>query len=1653
MEEKNPILDFDVSGTEFETVTQQEQQKFIDETIAPKMNDSIAAEYMTRDKSISSPEMSTIDDLVTSHTMGLPQPQTVTAEAIEEAMGPIDKSTGLTQAQYYTEPTGYTSDTLDTRTIGVNTQGDYELSAPRPERPTEYEQVRLSGVDTKSIPASYINVQPFKISLPEYGGKTVTATSVDRRKMAYDIGTQIVGKPVESFVGMTYVGGGTVGREGFISSLSKGIKNLPIDAITLLRSGSGAIGGLASMMLYGADTTAEAFKTFEADWNKNVVSKWKSLASSEPTDSQTFAGKIGYALPNAAASLGLLKLARLAGGAPGLIGASALLNFGDAVDVSIAASNYGISPEAALARGYMAGAINAALDMIGVDTMDRLTFSSLGRDYIRNAQSFTRRTLRNVARESLTEGAQEATSVTFSDDWAHQDFIDNIERIGISAVVGALSSLATIPADKKQQKIAELSASILQNKLSTDAEPLAKSLNEAVNSLVATGFFDRARALDFLVKASDPANRERLYEDIKTALDEEIAKLDPKAVETMNKLPQFLKDEAANSFRTLDARVRALLPNEMEESDKIVITRAMRGIAAVIGFYTGKQLELPNFVLAKPGELHLGKNDLGYYNEDTNTIVINRNVVRGGRKYDSDQVIDPSRFSPISKRHETLLHELGHYLDKQLGRGTNFKEFLPKYFATIAHVYGSKFAIATKQAMVDGDKRMGNVDTTDKTKYFSPENTTEVFAHAIGRIGKDLGLAFGYKGDVAEAITVANLLGRHIVIPEIQSQLNQYANDLRNLVLKNSETLKALAERHGLDQLADSIDAYMAGDKDALDAKDIEDLMRITSSFVADEDLNILSSIFKNTDMRDFMAKGKRELGEAVDRGIAEEKARATKQAKEKKEKNIKGVKPDGTLDIDWEDANSNSEKPKSAFSMDSVIPDAEEEYTKQSKRTYKSGLKARTDAKINGKTFWEDAKELADILRYTEKMPKWFRKFFGGYTSGDLVISSMILGGKKFIQKFDFAHLFNKANSIKFDLMQKFDDRLRQELFKNSYERDVFENACAQDTIIVNPNGIVDPLTKEPIDNARLSPFQAMVVYLHHKNSKTWGKMVNSFFSEQDALDVINQLTPEQKKYADIMQEMLEEYWEPFKQSYSDLGETIDDDPYWPIAEAVHAALGERRPNQMYSRDLSKDYAISLDVDARELFNNYIARVASAQVGLYATVQRVKDLIAYNPSTTTENLDSEGLKLSGQIFDVSRRLRGWAANKFGSEKTFNNFINLLDDFVGNVDKKLVSDSAINTLAQTITTGMLSWRPIQFFKNLTNFATFWGLAENQGQYWANTMWAATHIKEAIQYMMDNVPTVKIRYKGQNIDEQLTSATAGGNSLWFKLEKGKNRNPTYNQFLSNMAAITQALKRAGIQPTLAGDLVANVIGGYGLLKEYEAKYGDKETAVKEFTRQLETRQSSTNQAFKSLAQRQWNRDVRGQLITFTSEQAQKAKGIAMAIAEAQTGERSWGSSIKEVASTLSGVVLFILVSAGVFDLFDDDEENDEEVYNAMTRELIGQVTGANIFASAVVAPIFTGALGMSQTGIGTPLTQWVSKELRALKSDDWEKALIDGAASLAGIAGADQLTNAIESGYGSLTSETDEELEYNLRKIYGETPNRAEKRSGFKKDVE
>lgn len=1508
----------------------------------------------------------------------------------------------------------------------------------------------------QSVPAARTTVAPYKAIIPEFG-KEVTLDTTDLFKARYNLWTGVEGKPVETYLGYRYIGGGTAGSENFFSSLSKGIKDIPESLLTMATTGGYALTKLPFDWIFSGDEKALSnMSSFMADWNKNVTSAYRSFMSSGPSEDGAFHNRLGYALPNAAASLGLLTMARIIGGIGGLAGATALLNMGDTVDIAIRSSVNGVSPSAALTSGYIGGALNSALDLIGLGQARKLTWSAVGREFIRHPQNFATRVTKNFLREAGTEGAQEGVVLSMSGDILHQSVMDTLDEVGFAAVVGGLSTLANIPADRRMQEYEEAAAAVLGMKVSEDSKPLAKSLNNAVNALMSTGLIrSRDAALDLLVKASTPEARERMFDYIKTALDEELSKITPEQMKLLDQLPQFLKDEAANSFRSLDAKVRANLPADMPESDKIVITRAMRGVAAVVGFYTQKQIELPKVVIADIGQYGMTKGTLANYDRATNTIAVARNVSTDGKAYDADYVLEPTRFGPISKRHSSLLHEIGHYLDHQIGRGTNFAKFLPIYFASIAHVYGTDLALKTKKAAPASGSRFDNVDTTKPGMYFNPKNTTEIFAHAIGRMGADFGLALGYKGNVAEALTVANILGQHIIIPEIQAELNAFANDLRNMIVKNSETLKALAEKYGDEELSDAIDRYMAGDPDALEAADIASLLDILSSFVSNEDLGILSNIFDSEGkMETFMEKAKREVKEAAKKGVTEEGERIKKAEADKKAKAKKG---EGKLNEEWEGKPDDDTLPldsreQDPFSADSEVPDAVAAYEADQQETKISGLERRTKRKLNGKDFFEDAKDVEGIMVGAKPMPKWFRKMFGGYTAGDLTISMMILGGKKLVEKFDLMKLFNRSDEIVKNKMAEFNQTL-DGMFKNTFERNVFENDCAQDSIDVD--GLLrHPLTGQETEVRRISPFVAMNVYLHNKNSATRKNLQNTFINGQAGIDyVISQMTDQQKEYADRMQAFVAKHWKVYRDGSAQLGERVGEEPYWPVAEASHAALGRRRPNPEIARDPNKSYMISMTVDARELFNNYVARISSAEVGLYATIQRIKDLFGYDPETSTENLDSDGIKYSNEVYRTSIDLRAAGMSKFGSEKNYQNFLNLLDDFVSNVETRRVSDSNLNTLARNITTGMLSWKVVQLFKNMTNFSTFWGLAENQRQYWADTMWAASHPREALKYMMDSVPLIKHRWEGKDIDEQLSAATAGGESLWFKLEKGKHRNPNYRRLLSNMTAMAQALKRAGISPMLAGDLIGNVLGGYGLLKEYERKYGDKRIAVDEFSKRVTERQSSSNQAARSLAQREWNRDVRGQFITFTAEQAQKGKSIGLAIAEAQTGERTWGSAIKEVVSTLSGMMAFVLVSAGVIDLFDDDEENDKEVYEAMKRELVGQVLGTHIFGSAFAAPILSRALGGSASTIGTPLTRWLEQETSKLGRGDWEEAVLDGVFTAGGMIGYGSATNVLQGGRRVATGESEEEVEAGLRQLAGRPKRMAEERSGFDKEVE
>jgi hypothetical protein len=714
-------------------------------------------------------------------------------------------------------------------------------------------------------------------------------------------------------------------------------------------------------------------------------------------------------------------------------------------------------------------------------------------------------------------------------------------------------------------------------------------------------------------------------------------------------------------------------------------------------------------------------------------------------------------------------------------------------------------------------------------------------------------------------------------------------------------------------------------------------------------------------------------------------------------------------------------------------------------KKKYVSTLEKRTAEKPDGYNYADDVKAVTGIMAESGKTPRWFTKFFA---NGDVTMGLWAMGGNKLVEHFDLIGRMNRSSNAATDYMLDFDSKLKKTMgFKSNIERDTFENQASINNIDVDYT--VDPLTDEII-STKVSPLVVMNLYNTAKNSKTRAKVLNTFGGNGMEMErVLNSLTDEQRAYADAMTQYIKDNWSEYKKSYEQEGVEISDEPYWPVADAVHIALGDRKINSSYARKEDPRGAISLDVDAREVFNHYVQRVAGAKENVYSTIQRIKDLYGYERQSGDDNPTDAVRKLSDDMWKESKKIRGLAIRNLGDEGKYDRFLSLLDDFLEKREASMVGVESLNIAARNLTAGLLQWKPIQFMKNLANAAGYWGLADNQIQYWSDTAWAATHPIEAAKYMFEKVPYIRNRFRGQNIDEALTQQTAGTDSLLMNWAKNTDKlSQGGQQVVSNLVALTQASRRLGYTPMLSGDMAANVIGGYGLLKQYEAQYGDR--AGDKLSEAIVMHQASNNQALRSLLQRQWSRDIRGEVLRFGSEGVQKGKSLGLAVAQGVKGERSWGNVSKEILSTMSSMILFALISAGVIDLFDGDEENDKEVYEALTREGVSAIAGFSVIGNSVIAPILSIPFTGEMSTIGTPLTNIVSADLKKLNKGDWEDLVIDGISATVPITGLDNLINLGKGGYRSATAQSEEDFAAGLYQLMGRTENYANKRAGIDK---
>jgi hypothetical protein len=345
----------------------------------------------------------------------------------------------------------------------------------------------------------------------------------------------------------------------------------------------------------------------------------------------------------------------------------------------------------------------------------------------------------------------------------------------MAAVLGAIGGIFGIKTHLNAEQAQIYIEQIKRGKLKADAPDFVQKLNTGVDEISKLGIFNREEALDILMRQAGPEGDRYAAEKVYEAIDGMIDKLPPNAQEyakslTQQGIKQFVKD-----FEKVNRDVLSALPKELDDNTKTMVSRAITSIAPMIAWYNNGNFNMPKFVVRDGSPMA--------YEPETNTIYINtkssgESIDLGMVKNKNTPLIDPVQ--------RGILHELGHFLDYQLQRGTNFKEFLPTYFEAIAKAYGKERADAVQKSMNKKGDTFAFANSTDKADVrekqadkaagrVNVKNTTENFAYAVGRLGKKVGKVLGMgDSDVAQHVDAIMLMATSLRIPSIQKQLNAY---------------------------------------------------------------------------------------------------------------------------------------------------------------------------------------------------------------------------------------------------------------------------------------------------------------------------------------------------------------------------------------------------------------------------------------------------------------------------------------------------------------------------------------------------------------------------------------------------------------------------------------------------------------------------------------------------------------------------------------------------------------------------------------------------------------------------------------------------------------------------------------------------------------
>ena len=1445
----------------------------------------------------------------------------------------------------------------------------------------------------------------------------------------------------------------------------------------------------------------------DIDKDLSTSQRYTMAALDADLSDQTFRAKSARGLSSAAGTFGVALLS----GNPELM--FALLNAADMNEMRHNALNAGVAPGWAEAYSIGGTAVNTALDLIQFDTflgvhtltkegtkdfLKRLAKDGLYKGSIRlgkeTAKMFTVENALNLATETATEMIQEGISGAFDEDFLNTP----VERLAIAGLSAAAMSLVTIPARLRHMRYEDALKTAKVLGVYSETVAARKNVVDLVNRWADNGQID-ANSKDKIIDLIWSEAPETVVKTIREGVLGQIDKIsDKEKAEFYKALQNMKKSKMAlgEQFKKLDVNVNTALQNTgFSDAEKTMINGMVRGLAAMKMLQDGtnpSEIKVPKFVINNSQK---GSS----YDPKTNTITIttawsNTDYTKGRdinaadddyRKYIAPGFIPSTQQSDFMS---SIIHEVGHWVDYQIGE-KGFSDFLEHYYRNIATVFGNQRSTDVYNASKQGTKRL-----VKEKNYVDNKMATEWSAQSLSRLGKRSAEYFGLGGSkAAKFLSYANLMLNQLSeFSKEQGLKNTEAIDnfqtaMQESVKQNADIVNAMIDLYGSDKIKQMVKDFMNDttnpDEDFVEYlarhDALKDLFHVLDSFADSVTLDKVKDFFDNeSEIQNFVTAGDMYFRSGYDQAVADVKARRD-AVKQKAAEGAGAVPKTKTASNNMRQvALSNGQ----VVSVPSDVPnfggDEGLDFVKKQlgveeklpndyivntdpvadiKQSFDSGKGNPVDEipsydrKVDGRTLDEDMNILSNgIMNRLKNLPNKFVKWMASSPWGwglDRIVTTIF--GREASDKLDLAGKYSKKSALLSNSYRDFMVQLKPLIgdintdqhkamlaYKTMNANLGFVRVSDVDIVIPNSNGMT---TKKD-----LTGWEVLGVYLTKRMGEKYANRIQQS-TKTDINELIAQLTPEEKQFGEIMSDFLRDTW------IKKFGDKNAVPQYWPILDFEHEILGEVNIDNLRQR-MNTNNPIAI-TDAGRVFSKELSRFASMDSGFYQTVKRLRDALQYG--------GAEGRNIKDEIdAEFKRRsvvLAAQIKSSFGDDG-YNNIIRLLDTMIADPKEQMLDSAASRTLNQmgmNIIRSLLSFKFMSLPKNMTNLAMMWGGAKDQGAYWNAFAEGVGNMKRTWEYMLEHSSEIRMRYNNIGYNEFLDQRNTGGNAA--PMFKGISKifaklNWTGDK-TAGMAKMTAALDMMGDTGLkmfmLNGDAVANIYGGYGLIKDYMAQGLSEDEAFKKLDRYIVEHQSSSNLTMKPLKQLEANKSIAGQIMAFTSEGLAKWSSIFGTFDEVRMGTAEKSEAFANALSIGLSMVLYAALTAGIYDLWDDDEKVREEAVNSLSGALIDQLAGMTVLGNGIITPFLQNMAGVGgRSGISAPIWTYLTEGTTNLQKGEYDRIITKALEATGILVGANSLYNDM-LGMMFVNSDEPDVREAGFRMLLGHTPKYAEKRTGVK----